>query len=234
MDLYEKLAKEYFDMELEFPVVKSEIAIEKAVMKMMIHYDQMPRNDCPGYEVHCEATVAYVDSLNYLYLQKLYNKKGDWFYECNQKAYWLVILHNTQWQRYWMFENMKTELEKGNIPVNLYVNLVNRSHGNNDSLEAIYPKCYDEQLWQFNGKYYFEKLQEDKAKIDSTRQAVYFDMIDDQRTKLIYVEAQSKKEFRFYYQRISMISGMPDEMLKKWLMNFEEIEETILPPVDIN
>jgi len=107
MKLYTTLAKEYFDMEMEFPAMKPEIAIENAEMRMIIHYDQQPRNDCPGYQKYCEEDVAYVDSLNYLYLQKIYDKKGSWFYECNRMAYWLVILHNTQWQRYWMFEEMK-------------------------------------------------------------------------------------------------------------------------------
>jgi hypothetical protein len=43
-----------------------------------------------------------------------------------------------------------------------------------------------------------------------------------------------KEEFRFYYNKTSMWSGLSEAQLAKMLQHYEAINEAILPPVGMN
>lgn len=221
------IAGRYFDIHLELPDINPAILRERDKLNFILRYDQIPRSDCPGYQEHCVETIKYIDSINYIQLKKIYEEKGSWFYEANRKVYWLVILHNSQWQRYWLLDEMKLALKNGEIPIETYIDLINRFHHNNKHLQE--PKYQNDLLWIFDGKYYFEKVEYEEI-LNRKRQEVHFDNVADQKKKLIFQARQERQEFKFYIQYYNNYSGLPKETWEMLKKHYEPIDESILAP----
>lgn len=183
-------SKKIFLKKIKQPPLLTKKEIIDTQLKLLFTFDQAVRRDCPFYQEHCVERVKYVDSILLIKFKNLIQENGGWPDDLslnqtpgNMPHYFFLILHNSQWQRYWVQEEMEKALHKGQIPAYMYAYLISCFHDNNE--KNIFPE-YHIQIWyELNGKTYFALApQANIDKINKNRASIYLCTIEEQKKKV--------------------------------------------------